>query len=113
MITFLNMITSLNDAAKAIILNDKNEKQTLIKSIELKAEFEKLKNTYLDKPFESLVKEVEELTKQSENIGKAKNKIDEAINRMYKNYITVIQAKLDKFNIDKLTRKLDKLEDNE
>ena len=107
LMTFLNMITSLTVRFKELLLADKKEKLELKKSMELMEEFENLKKTYLDKPLESLEKNVLEICKQNESIKAASNKITEYCDKITNNYIHEINSKLSNFEI-KMNRKYKK-----
>lgn len=110
LMTFLNMITSLTVRFREIILTDKKEKLSLKKSIDLMEEFNSLKITYLDKPLESLEKNILEITKQSESIKNASIKISEMCEKITNNYVKEIEEKLSKFEI-KITKSLNKNEE--
>lgn len=109
MITFLNMVVSLAKIYGSLVLADSKQKLELIDSIQLVEEFEKLKTTYLDKPLETLCGEIEKIQKQSATIHNAANTIDEECDNITQKYIKIIQNKLDKFDIKKLTKGLNKL----
>ena len=59
MMTFLNMIVSLSKRFAELILADKDAKLELKNTLELKEQFDSLKNTYLDKPLEQLGKNID------------------------------------------------------
>lgn len=109
MMTFLNMIASLSTRFADMILADNEHKIELQSSIELMAKFEELKNTYLDKPLESLEKSIEELQKQNGYIMTASNKISETCSKIINTYIQGIQAKLSNFDI-KMNREYKKVD---
>lgn len=96
---FLNMITSLTMRFVELIAGEKEEKLALKNAYELNEEFDNLKNTYLDKPLESLKNNVNDILKQSESIRSASNKITEACDKIINNYIGSIQSKLNNFEI--------------
>ena len=96
---FLNMITSLTTRFAYLVLADKQEKINLKNSLDLIQDFETLKNTYLDKPLESLEKSVNEILKQSEGIRNASNKISESCEKIISSYVNQIQDKLSWFEI--------------
>ncbi|MCL2522666.1 MAG: DUF2130 domain-containing protein [Erysipelotrichales bacterium] len=108
MMTFLNMLVSLTTRFKDLLLNIEQEKIALIDTLELLEEFDKLKNSYLEKPLESLVKEIESLRKTAVSIKKAANDIDESCDKITERYIREINNKLDRFNIRKLEKALSK-----
>jgi len=99
LMTFLNMIVSLTNRFKELILIDKKEKIELKNCLDLMEEFNKLKNTYLDKPLESLEKNITDILKQSETIRNASNKITDTCEKIVNNYIKDIEEKLSKFEL--------------
>lgn len=103
MMTFLNMIISLTTRFSEMILADNEHKIELQSSLELMTKFEELKNTYLDKPLDSLQKNIDELQKQNGYIMAASNKISLTCGTIINTYIQGIQAKLNNFEI-KMTR---------
>lgn len=96
---FLNMITSLTMRFVELILGEKEEKLALKNAYELNEEFESLKNTYLEKPLDSLRANVNEILSQSESIRKASNKITESCDKIINNYLGTIQSKLSNFEL--------------
>ena len=99
LMTFLNMIVSLTNRFKELVLVDKKEKLELKNSLDLMEEFNKLKNTYLDKPLEALEKNINDILKQNESIRNASNKISELCDKTINSYIKDIEEKLNKFEI--------------
>lgn len=99
MMTFLNLITSLTNRFVELITKDKEAQIELKNTIELNEEFNKLKNTYLDKPLESLSKNIETIRKNNESIIKASKTIDDTIDTITKNYLSIIETKLSTFEI--------------
>lgn len=99
LMTFLNMIVSLTLRFKELIATSKKEKIELKNSLDLIEEFNKLKNTYLDKPLENLEKNISDILKQSENIRNASNKIIETCEKTINGYMKDIEEKLNKFEI--------------
>ena len=112
LMTFLNIITSLTTKFATLVNADKQNKLELKNAIELSNEFESLKNTYLDKPLESLESNVKDILKQSEIIISAGNKVNESCNKIVNSYINQIHDKLSKFDvkISKEYKKFNKLE---
>jgi len=109
MITFLNMITSLTTRFKELLLQAEKEKLDLIATKDLLDEFESLKRTYLENPLEGLNKKVAEIKKQSEAIRKANNLIEENCNKIIDSYINEISDKLSRFNVTRLSKKIDNI----
>ena len=106
--TFLNMIVSLTNKFKDLILQDIKERKELKSQEDFMKQFDALKKTYLDKPLEQLEKNVEELSKQNENIFKASQKINETISTIKKSYLDEINNKLSRFEV-KITKEYRKL----
>ncbi len=109
MMTFLNMVTSLSMKFKDLLLKNEKEKLELIETTELEAEFEKIKNTYLDKPLEDLKKSVEDILKANSAIKDAANKIDDKCQHITDKYIMEITKKIERFNITRLVKKVNKI----
>ncbi len=107
MVTFLNMITSLTTRFSDLILSKEAQMIEIKDRLNLIEEFEKIKNTYLEKPLELLQKEVNSILKSNETIKKAYIEIDNTCNKIITSYINQITAKIDKFEI-KLNRELKK-----
>lgn len=115
LMTFLNMITSLTTRFVKLI-NDSNKKAEELKNYnEVKAQFDQIKNTYLDKPLASLSAEIENISKQNNGILEANSKIKNAcdkingsIEKIKNNYIAEIENKLGRFDL-KLQKAYDKL----
>lgn len=106
---FLNILVSLTMKFQSLLVEVEQEEAKLKASIELVDEFEKLRNTYLNKPLEKLRKEVEAIKTQTVSIRKSIESIDKVCNDIIDGYISEIHNKLDKFNIKKLSRQLEKL----
>ena len=77
---------------------------------ELLEQFEKLKQTYLEKGLETLEKNVNDIKKKSASIIEAAESIDKYCNTIITSYLNTIKDKLDKFqvNISREYRKFEK-----
>lgn len=95
--TFLTIITSLTMKFKDIILADRNKKLELASINDFISEFDKLKNTYLDKPLDSLQKEIEGIKKANSSIQDAVAKINTHCDNVVSKYLNEITDKLDKY----------------
>lgn len=100
LMTFLNMLVSLTTRFADLVLTKEQERLELISLLELKETFEKLKNTYLDKPLDSLRKNIEEIQKQNDNISKASRKIEEYCDTITRTYLNEIENKLSRFDLN-------------
>ena len=110
MMTFLNLITSLTNRFVELI-NINKESQIELKNInELMDEFDKIKNTYLDKPLEVLIKNIDNIKKNNDIVIKASTAIDDTIDAITKNYINMIESKISNFEvkINRAYKRLDK-----
>ena len=105
LMTFLNMIASLTTRFASLINSKDKEALELQNKVNLVEEFDNIKNTYLDKPLESLEKNVEAISKDSETIKKVCRDIDEQCDKINRNYISQIQEKINKFSL-KLDRSI-------
>lgn len=110
MVTFLNLITSLSNKFKDLILKDYEYSIEIQKQSDFKLEYEKLKNTYLDKPLEGLKSKIENIQDQSNKIKNCASAIDKELDSIIHNYIEGIIDKLDKFDVKMITnyKKLNK-----
>ena len=112
LITFLNMITSLATKYSALILNKAKEDLELKDKKDILDDFSKIKETYLDKPLESLKKDLDNIIKNNDVIVKAAKAISDSCDHITISYINKIIDKIDNFEI-KIKRdikKIDKLE---
>lgn len=110
LMVFLNMITSLTTRFSELVLSKESEKIELKNRFDLIDEFDKIKNTYLDKPLESLKNNLANIEKSSEQIKKACKNIDEENEKIRNNYINQIVDKISKFELKMnrgITNKLD------
>ena len=111
LMTFINLIVSLTVRFKELVLKEQKENEEFITQEELVKLYSELRNTYLDKPLITLQNQVDDIIKQSEAITKANDKIKDSANKIITSYINQIEKKLDKFDIKKISKKIDKLED--
>ncbi len=107
MITFLSIIYTL--ASKySDILNAKEKEELNLKSAqEIMNDFENLKVKYLDKPISELEKKVSDLSKNNDTILVAARKNQDLLNSLVETTISNIKAKIERFNIKKIAKKLD------
>lgn len=110
LMTFLNMIVSLTNRFKDLLIAQRKEKLELQNQIELLEQFEDLKKKYLEEPLNKLRKLVEEIQKNNIKIIEAANKSTTTCDSIVNNYIEMIQNKLDTFeiNINKKYKKYNK-----
>ena len=98
LMTFLNMLVSLINRFKDLVLKDYDYNVSIKNINELTQSFTELKETYLDKPLDVLRKNIDEIKKNNENIIKASQNINELTDKIIKNYIDSINEKLNKID---------------
>lgn len=108
---FLNLLTSLTKRFAELVTQKESEKLDFKDRQEVLDDFEKIKETYLDKPLESMSNNLEVIRKQAEHIRDASIKIDDAVSKIINSYLNVIKEKISKFEIklDKDLRKIGNL----
>lgn len=99
LMTFLNMLVSLTTRFADIILSKEEERIEIKKLFEIQSSFEDLKKTYLDKPLESLEKNINEIRGQNAKIVDASRKIEGYLDQITRSYIHEIQNKLERFDV--------------
>lgn len=97
--SFINMVVSLSTRYQEMILNHDKEMLELSKQEQIIEEFNKIKQTYLDKPLEGLAKQVNNISEQTASIKKANEKIKDACDKIIDDYIDSIIKKLNTFEI--------------
>lgn len=97
--SFINMVVSLSTRYQELILKNETEVVQLKKQKEILEEFNKIKNTYLDKPLEGLKSKVNTISEQTEAIKKANNKIKETCDKIVDDYIENIIKKISNFEL--------------
>lgn len=110
MIVFLNMLASLtNRFVNLIKIND--EKNLELKSkTDIIENFNAIKNTYLDKPLQSLEKDINEISKKADTIKSCADSINSYCENIRDKYINQIKNKIDNFELNlnrKVIKKLD------
>lgn len=110
MIVFLSFVYSLANKFKDLLNTTNKEKLELKASLDLVAEFEKLKETYLDKPLETLNKSIEQIRANNNQIISYANKNEVELKKIIEERINTMREKIERFNIKKLTNKLNKFE---
>lgn len=99
LMVFLNMITSLTTRFSDIIQNDEKESLALKGKHQLIEDFNKIKNTYLDKPLASLETTIETIIKNSTAVKDAAKKIDDCCEKIKSDYILEIEQKITRFEL--------------
>lgn len=109
-ITFLSIVTALSLKFKDLIIDEIKEKEAFKDSSEIKAEFEKFKNDLLDKPLVKLEKELSSIIDNANNIKKYTDKIIDSATSLISKTLKDIENRINNFKIDKLCKKISKLE---
>lgn len=99
LMVFLNMITSLTTRFSDIIQNDEKESLALKGKHQLIEDFNKIKNTYLDKPLASLETTIDTIIKNSSIVKDAAKKIDDSCEKIKNDYILEIEQKITRFEL--------------
>ena len=107
MMTFLNMLVSLNTTFAKLTLIKSREDEKFKSLDEFSKEFDALKKTYLDSQLEKLEKDISALEKSNETIFSASKNISDTISKIRNGYINQIQEKLNKFSV-KVNREFNK-----
>lgn len=107
MMTFLNMLVSLNTTFAKLTLIKSREDEKFKSLDEFSKEFDALKKTYLDSQLEKLEKDINSLEKSNETISTASKNISDTISKIRNGYINQIQEKLNKFSV-KVNREFNK-----
>ena len=100
LMTFINLMVSLTTKYGYLLLDKEKERIDLKEKIKMLDEFNKIKETYLDKPLQTLENEVEAITKSNASIKKAANDIDNACEKIKFNFISKISEKISKFELN-------------
>ena len=109
-ITFLSIVTALSLKFKDLIIDEIKEKEAFKDSSEIKAEFEKFKNDLFDKPLVKLEKELSSIIDNANNIKKYTDKIIDSATSLISKTLKDIENRINNFKIDKLCKKISKLE---
>lgn len=109
-ISFLSLINSLANKYKDLLTERKIVDKNFKSSQDILEEFEKFKNTYLDKPLNNLIKEIEDIKKEATKAQDSVFKILDITDKIITNKISEIKQKINNFDIKKIAKKIDKLE---
>ncbi len=99
LMVFLNMITSITTRFANLLAAKKQEELQFKDQQDLIEEFNKIKETYLDKPLEQLKKQVENIQKIAQNIKESVDKIQLYCEDIHQKYIQQIEQKIDRFDL--------------
>lgn len=102
LMTFLNMITSLTTHFASLVEEKNKEEKENRAYNEFRDTFQKLKETYLDKPLNALKEDIEKIANQNATIVKATENIEKLLAHVRDSYLEKIQSKLDNFDLKML-----------
>lgn len=111
-ITFLTVIESLAKKYQEIILKNKIDEIKFENSIKIIETFNTFKQDLLEKSITKIIKSVEDIKKQATNINKAADAILDTSNKIIDFHIETMKNKIDKFDIKKIVKSINKIEDN-
>lgn len=110
-ITFLSIVTAMSKKFKDLILEEIKEQEKFKDVNVIKSEFEKFKSDLLDKPLAKLEKELGNMINDANKIKEYSDKIIDAASTLINKTLKDIENKVNGFKIDRLTKKISKLED--
>lgn len=110
-ITFLSIVTAMSKKFKEFILEEIKEQEKFKDVNVIKAEFEKFKSDLLDKPLFKLEKELGNMINDANKIKEYSDKIIDSASNLINKTLKDIENKVNNFKIDRLTKKISKLED--
>lgn len=108
-ISFLALIKSLADKYKDLIVERTKEEEGFKESQEILAEFESFKNTYLDKPLQTLEKDIVTIQNEAKKSKDAAEKILSLTATLINTRIEEIKIKIERFDIKRVARRVVKL----
>lgn len=111
-ITFLSVIESLSKKYKELILKNKIEEIKFENSLKIIEKFDAFKQDLLEKSLAKIVKSVDEINKQAKAVNKAAEAILEQTAKIIDSHIEAMKNKIEKFDINKITKSIDKIESN-
>ncbi len=108
-ITFLSLIATLASKYRDIITTKYEEQEIFKQKNELIEEFNNLKNTYLIKPLNSLIKDINTIKEKTNKIIELSNQNIQTLNEICDTKFQTLYDKIEKFDIIKISKKVDKL----
>ena len=111
-VSFLSIISSLVLKYKEVREQINREKLEFKAVIDINAEFEEMKNSILNNSVANLEKKVLELVKNNETLKNVVESNDKALAIILDSHIRTIKNKINDFNIKKITKQVDDLNNN-
>ena len=110
-ISFLSIVSSMSLKFKELLLERTKEIEKFKDTFAIKEEFEKFKNDLLDKPLAKLEKELNSIIKEANEIKASSDKIIGFASTLITKTLVEMQNKINNFKIDRLVKKINKLEE--
>lgn len=110
-ITFLSIIASLGLKYKDLIIATNEEKEKFKEILDIENEFEEMKRKLLEDPIVAIEKEVEKINAEANKIAVSAEKIMRFSDAIVSRGIEKIRNRIENYNITRITKKIDKLED--
>lgn len=110
-ISFLSIVSSMSLKFKELLLERTKEIEKFKDTFTIKEEFEKFKNDLLDKPLAKLEKELNSIIKEANEIKASSDKIISFASTLISKTLVEMQNKINNFKIDRLVKKINKLEE--
>lgn len=107
--SFLSLMKSLANKYQDLLLEHRIANEAFQEGQAIIHEFENFKTTYLDKPLASLLKDVEEIKKEANKAYESSYKIVGLADTIISNKIAEIKIKIERFDIRKIAKKVDKI----
>lgn len=111
-ITFLSIVYSFGMKFKDLLVNNNLEKEKFKDSQVIIDEFDKFKEGILNKLNKKLTEEVDKIVRQSESIKKSADTILSSAEEIKTKVIADINKRIENYNITKLIRKINKIEED-
>lgn len=109
-VTFLSLIYALTRKFSNLLVQKEKENKKFKATASIIEEFNDMKRKYLEDQIASLENNIDVIVKQTEKITEANNKIIDTINVQISKNITRMREKIERFDIKKIAKKIDKLE---
>lgn len=109
-VTFLSLIYALTRKFSNLLVQKEKENKKFKATASIIEEFNDMKRKYLEDQIASLENNIDVIVKQTEKITEANNKIIDTINVQISKNITRMREKIERFDIEKIAKKIDKLE---
>jgi hypothetical protein len=107
---FLGVLVSLARKYQDLLLQMNRDKVEFQDKADILEKFEQLKTTYLEKPLDQLARKIQDLQKNTDDIEISNRKNKDLLAEIVDDTLTNMKDKIDRFDIQKLANKIDKLE---